>query len=164
MKAKKKILPRCWYCLPNYTTALPKMLVPSTNLHKDTFQNVGTIYQTTQLHFPKCQYHLPSYKRTLSKMSVSSNKLQQDTFQNVSTIYQTNVMSQNTGTIYQTTLLYTKINVPSNKLQSIPKYLYHLPYYSIMSRDNNIIKYRGTTYKTSVISQNIGTIYQTTVL
>jgi len=140
-----------------------KMWVPPTSLHKDTFQNVGTIYQTTQRHVPKCGYHLPNYTTALSKMSVPSTKLQKDTSKNVGTIYQTakehfpkcqhhltnykrtlskmsvpsiillSAMSQNTGTIYETTLLYTKINVPSNKLHSFPKYLYHLPYYSIMS-------------------------------
>jgi hypothetical protein len=108
-----------------------KMLVLSTKLYKSTFQNVGTIYQTTQEHFPKCRYYLPNYTRALSKTSVPPTK-------------QHGVTSQNIGTIYQTILLYTKINVPSTKLQSIPKYLYHLPNYRV--------------------HQNISTTYQTTAL
>ena len=76
------------------------------------------------------------------------------------------VTSQNTGIIYQTTLLYTKINVPSTKLQSIPKYMYHLPNYSIISQGSDTIYQTGVITKIwgyhlpnySVISHNIGTI------
>jgi len=51
------------------------MSVPSTKLQKDTFQtvgtiyqttkdtfqNVGTIYQTNKCHVPKYWHHLPNY-------------------------------------------------------------------------------------------------------
>ena len=106
------------------------------------FQNVGTIYQTTQSHFQKCQYHLPNNTRPLSKISVPSTKQHKDTFQNVGTIYQTTqchipkywhhlpnytAIYQNICAIYQTTE-YPKIFVPPTKLQHyIPRQWYHLP-------------------------------------